>query len=159
MDPQAVFYKTKKGRAEIDRRGRELSARQRRLLIMVDGTRPLQILAEQCGNPDGFEDDLRSLWNGGFIEANGVDSGAAAEDPGPNGGLKTALVRRAYDMLGDPGQGAVKKLRQAADEPEALRKALTDARKLVRLTIDEAKAEALYAEGMELIKRAGDSQP
>lgn len=43
--PNSVFVKTAKGRDEIAQRGNELNPRQRRVLIMIDGSRDLDALA------------------------------------------------------------------------------------------------------------------
>lgn len=49
MSPDTVLVKTVRGREEIATRAHALSAMQRRLLILVDGTRSVAAIAESLG--------------------------------------------------------------------------------------------------------------
>lgn len=153
MDQRTLFHKTGRGRQVIEQRDRTLTPAQRRLLILVDGVRSVSDLAELAGGPD-VENELRALWKEGYIEVEGAD--AELSEASSAAGCETVkreLVRQAHELLGPAGQKAVDKLRNAPEGQDEMRKALNSACKLVRLTLDEEKAETLRREGTELIER------
>ncbi len=57
----------------------------------------------------------------------------------------------AGEILGPSATKVIRKLREAPDSPEALVACLESCRKIVKLTIDEGKAEELYRRGRALL--------
>ncbi len=113
MSVPATYLKTPKGNEEIQTRKNKLSVRQRNLLIMVDGSKPLHVLSEIATKLGLSTDDLAQLEKSGFIaliaqvQAAGTDvSGpinAAAEQPdatviGPD---EAAKFRTAHKFMND----------------------------------------------------------
>jgi hypothetical protein len=68
VNPTDIAKKTEAGVKAIQTRDKALSARQRTLLIMVDGVKPLQALSQVCANLQEAMDLLDSLHAFGFIE-------------------------------------------------------------------------------------------
>lgn len=86
MDREAIYRKTAKGQEEMATRAHRLPARERSLLVLVDGrSTGAQLLARTAhlGDPGAF---LDHLIEGGFVEAVGADAAApaaAAQAPTP----------------------------------------------------------------------------
>lgn len=71
MRSDTVLNKTVRGKEEIASRAHALSAMQRRLLILADGTRTVSEIAEMLGRAASDPvvlRDLRSLESGHFID-------------------------------------------------------------------------------------------
>lgn len=62
-----VYAKTDKGRDEIATRRCRLPARQRALLLLIDGERSLALLVQQFGAAGATEDNAALLLRGEFI--------------------------------------------------------------------------------------------
>lgn len=67
MSPQTRFAKTDKGREELETRNYKLHARQRTLLVIVDGKRPVEELLKTATSLGGGKDLLDGLLKDGFI--------------------------------------------------------------------------------------------
>jgi hypothetical protein len=66
LEGNTVFSKTEKGREEIGRRCHGLNPHQRRLLIVFDGRKDLQVIASIMHSPD-FADNVSFLAREGLI--------------------------------------------------------------------------------------------
>lgn len=161
MDIETIFFKTEKGKDEIEHRSCGLPFNQRRVLILVDGRSTVaQLRARSVGIPD-LEEILEELQRQGLVHVAGAeapDPAASADDGAPaprNGsaaaGVRERLIGLAGEILGPDAGKVVRKLREAADSEEGLATCLESCRKVVKLTIDEAKAEELYRRGRELL--------
>ena len=165
MDMEPIFFKTEKGKDEIAHRTCGLPFKQRRVLILVDGKSTVAGLqAKSAGAPDLVE-ILEDLQRQGLVQAAGsgapaassVDSAVpagAATDPTPaprNGDGRERLIGLAGEILGPGAAKVIRKLRKAPESPEALIACLESCRKIVKLTIDEGKAEELYRRGRALL--------
>lgn len=68
MNPTDVAKKTEAGAKAIQMRDKTLSPRQRTLLIMVDGVKPLQALSQVCTSLQEAMDMMAALHSAGLIE-------------------------------------------------------------------------------------------
>lgn len=68
MDKQAVFHKTDKGLQEVASRAHKLPARERSVLILVDGKSTVQQIIEKTRHFGDAEQFLSNLLGQGFIE-------------------------------------------------------------------------------------------
>jgi hypothetical protein len=75
MDETIVFEKTERGQREIAQPGGELQPRLRRILIMIDGLKPIGDLAPLT-RPGEIEVIVEALLRGGYIVASGGASAA-----------------------------------------------------------------------------------
>ena len=80
-----AYAKTAKGVTEIETRADRLGPRLRRLLILIDGKKPLEVLKSLLGI-DAIEDLLGQLSSGGYIQPVGdavpvAGDAASADDP------------------------------------------------------------------------------
>jgi hypothetical protein len=71
------YCKTARGHQEISERSAGLGLRARRLLILIDGQRDSEELGRLAGDAQ-VEDTLRTLADGGFIEAGTAPAAATA---------------------------------------------------------------------------------
>ena len=165
MDMELIFFKTEKGKDEIEHRTCGLPFKQRRVLILVDGKSTVAELQAKSAGAPGLVEFLEDLRRQGLAQAAGSDVPAAsvvdspvpagvATDPTPalrNGDGRERLIGLASEILGPGAAKVIRKLRKAPDSPEALVACLESCRKIVKLTIDEGKAEELYRRGQALL--------
>ena len=100
-----IFAKTRKGHAEIETRASGLNPRVRRVLIFVDGKRPVEELRGMLQSDD-LQHTLGMLEEEGFIEMTGV-AGPAGAQP-----VDAALPPLVAFRLHPPGDDPVR-LQQA----------------------------------------------
>jgi hypothetical protein len=145
-----IFGKTPKGMAEISTRAGGLSLAQRRLLILVDGTRDADQLAAMV--PAGFAESLATLESGGFIAqigARSADDDVAAPVPMaiPEAELtsvpeaKARAVRALNELLGPAADVLAIAIEKAAGGEE-LRPLIREAERLIGSTHGAAAAQA-----------------
>ncbi|GBE10761.1 hypothetical protein BMS3Abin12_01334 [bacterium BMS3Abin12] len=171
MDMELIFFKTEKGKDEIEHRTCGLPFKQRRVLILVDGEATVAELQAKSAGVPGLMEALEDLQRRGFVQAVGSDVPAAsavdsavpvgaatdstpAPEPEPaprSGNGRERLINLAGEILGPSAAKVTRKLREAPDSPEALVACLESCRKIVKLTIDEGKAEELYRRGRALL--------
>jgi len=159
MNPRTVFTKTEKGVDEIQQRQGGLAARERQLLIMIDGNRPLADLESRFGAVMDVPRTLVNLAEHGYIRlANGqplkvpeslragtperVSAGTAPGLSDPAVGLREQLIRLSKDMLGRDAERLVQKINSLSDDPEEVQAALGNCCRIIKLMIDEKKADA-----------------
>jgi len=142
MDSSIVFKKTEKGIDEFNTRKYKIEPSLRRILILVDGSSNIgKILEKGKGLPD-IEKCLEELESKGFI--------APAEKSGSEGELKNKLITLVQQTLGKDADKVLEKIQAAPDSKEGLKAALNNCSKVVKLMIDEKKAEELIARCKEI---------
>ncbi len=160
MDEALVFRKTPAGQVEVTARSGSLTLSMRRVLIMVDGRRPLAELAPlvRAGEIDGL---IAALLEKGYIEP----IVAAAPEPAPAAGpttitqgprtlsdvtdpnrfmsldeAKRRVVRELTDRLGPEAEYVAIKIERCASIEE-LRARIRDAERLLANAIGEKAAQ------------------
>lgn len=131
-----TWNKTAKGDEEIRSRTLGLAPNLRRVLILVDGVSDdRKLLQKGAYLADDISGGLRQLALQGYIYAE-------AQNPTIDD-AKGELIRIAQETLGDAAEKVVEMLRAAPDDADGLLAALKRCKKLVKMTIDEKKADAL----------------
>lgn len=85
MRPHTVFYKTAKGQEELAQRRGELSLRDRRVLMLVNGERNLAEIGQLAAiaRVDDYADILGNLSTGGYVQYEGGPKAPSAPSPAP----------------------------------------------------------------------------
>ncbi len=121
MDPAARFGKSDKGRQEMARRSGDLSAVERRLLILIDGTRSVNDLGAfvRVGELEGALQNLLRLAmialgepdlslgapaDHGFSAPSPLVPPRAATDPDAFHTVRDEVARFVHNRLGDAGE-------------------------------------------------------
>ncbi|MGE0081953.1 MAG: hypothetical protein AB7U81_11705 [Thiohalomonadaceae bacterium] len=144
MNPAAVVRKTAKGEEEIQKRSHGLERNLRYVLILVDGRSSVeQIVAKGAGLQD-VEGALDRLAADGYVDIEGF-SARAVSGGADVAQAKASLIAIARELLGGEAGKIVSKIEAAPDNREGLLEVLHQCKKVVRLVIDEQKAEALMA--------------
>ncbi len=148
MDRTATVAKTGKGEEELLHRSHGLDRNLRYVLILVDGTSTVQELVEGKGAamPD-VEGSLQSLCDEGYITIGGVGADDGCDVPGDRdvATIKAQLIATAKEVLGSDAPKIVAKLEAAPDNREGLQEVVNSCKKMVKLLIDEKKAEILMS--------------
>ena len=145
MNPNTVYKKTEKGTEEINTRKYGLSQELRRVLIFVDGTSSVaKILIKAAGFPN-IEKHLEDLARQGFVRAD--------ESAVTLASIKAELIATAQQILGADAEKIVSKLREAHDSKDALEDTVSKCKRLVRLVIDEKKADELVRRCSEILAK------
>lgn len=153
MQRDDLPVKTDKGREEIDTRRHGLSLALRRVLIVVDGRTSIGQLLDRAPFGDVAR-ALEELERQGFIAVGGeaaVRSGLPPSAQPAGRSTRAELVALAQALLGANAGRVVKRLEEAEDSTESLAQAVQACHKLIRLVIDEAKAEQFLQRANELI--------
>lgn len=171
MSVPATYFKTPKGNDEIQTRKNKLSVRQRNLLIMIDGSKPLPVLNDIATKLGLSANDLAQLENIGFIapiaqvQAAGTDASAptnaAAEQPdatviGPD---EAARFRTAHKFMNDTVVNSLGlkaffftlKLERCATRAD-LTALLDDFLKLLTKAMGATEAEVMTSQARELVQ-------
>lgn len=151
MDSTLILVKTGKGVEEIKSRSGGLPQNLRSLLIMVDGTHSLAGLLGRLGQIPKAEESISWLLREGFVETLPPGSARAAAPVTSRMGPKQMLVVLSRDLLGADATKVVQRLDEAGDTPAELAAALERCHKLIKLTIDEKKAEQFLKSGQTLL--------
>jgi hypothetical protein len=147
MDTKLVFVKTEKGQQEITTRQFHLRHSLRYVLILIDGKATVEKITEKGAGLCDINEALATLSQEGFIQPIEESTfGASSEE-----GSKADVIAMAHSLLGAHSTNVVKKLQQAQDTPEGLIEAAESCRKLIKLVIDEAKAEEFVRQAREII--------
>ena len=152
MDETIVFEKTERGQREIAQPGGELQPRLRRILIMIDGLKPIGDLAPLT-RPGEIEVIVEALLRGGYIIASGGEPAANQAQPvgnapettpaiGPTNfeDIRQRATRAVQDMLGPTGDPLAIEI-ERCKAPEQLRALLAKAQKIVGQFLGPARAE------------------
>lgn len=118
-----VYAKTPAGRAEVAQRSNRLTARQRTLLIMLDGVKPLHALPAlpPQAELDQMLDALLTLEMIALVAAP-APVRAAAPAPVPDSPkvalIKSMMISSAEEFLGLMAADVVRRVRKASDEAQ-----------------------------------------
>ncbi len=163
MNPAAVYAKTEKGKEEIATRKHGLPQPLRFALILVDGRSTLAQLLDRGAGLPNLGDSLQMLLDMGFIEGErGPSPRVATSAPAvaaPGGwhpaaaSARRELIDLAHGLLRDQAGKVVRKLEDCDDSAAALGAALDACYKLIRLAIDERRAEQFLSAGKEILSR------
>jgi hypothetical protein len=167
MDRMTVFVKTAKGEEEIRTRQHKLPPAIRVPLILVDGRSTVEELVSKGGDQTKLAEALAYLEQHGFIEPSGVAGTRPAsisppglQTPAPRaeggrGSPKLQLIQLMQSLVGQGADKVMAKLNEAPDSRDGLEAAVVACHKLMRLTIDEKKAEEFLARAREILRTAG----
>lgn len=157
MDSAAVLIKTDKGAEELALRTGSVPSKLRSILILVDGkTRWGDLLDRYSGLPE-FSEQLTWLVDNGFIEAEGKSGGTGARTATdhaaftPSATGRAGLIELADHLLGAHGHTVIQRLQDTEDAHDALVQALERCCRLIKLSIDEGKAEQFRTLGLKLL--------
>jgi hypothetical protein len=163
MNPESVYAKTEKGKQEIATRRHGLPQPLRFALILVDGRSTLAQLMDRGAGLPNLRESLQMLLDMGFIEGErGTTRPAPALSPSmaaPGGwhpaaaSAKRELIDLAHGLLRDQAGKVVRKLEDCDDSAVALGAALEACYKLIRLAIDERRAEQFLRAGKDILSR------
>lgn len=122
MDPGTRFGKTDQGRQEMARRSGALSAVERRLLIVIDGTRSFNDLGSfvRVGELDGAMQKLLALGMVGYQEPSvvlGPTAGEGFSAPTPLEAPRPATDPQAFEAVRDQVARFVQNRLGEAGEP------------------------------------------
>jgi hypothetical protein len=163
MDKSAILCKTRKGMDELANRTGAIPQKLRSMLILADGKTSYSDLIQKCSFLPQCIEHLDWLVQNEFISLSPVSPGqvradappAAKAAPAPHTeSLKTALVNLAKELLGTHAGTVVQRLQDTDDARDALTQTLERCHKLIRLSIDEKKAEQFRMRGMALLEAA-----
>lgn len=144
MKSTAVVRKTAKGEEEIQTRAHGLERNLRYVLILVDGTSNVEQLVAKGAGMNDVEGSLARLAADGYVDIEGFSPG----DTGhviDIGEAKATLIGIARELLGSEAGKVISKIEAAPDSREGLQEVISQCKKVVRLVIDEQKAETLMA--------------
>lgn len=167
MFERTVFLRTAAGEAALAQHDHRLSLALRRVLILVDGRSDGAALRARAPYRD-LDESLERLLAEGLIAIAGAapavsvpaaapapavaTSGAQAAPAGP-AALRQALFDLCREVLGDAqAEAAGRRLLTAGDAPAEIAAALAKTVSVVRLTVDEGKAETLRRRGEALLR-------
>lgn len=152
LTPDLVLAKTSKGTREIAQRLFGLDLRLRRVLILVDGKASLgELLRRAAGIPD-FLETLKLLIERGFVAPVDDRAGSAdcettpplAPDPVQSADARAPqqqLIELARQLLGEHAGRVVARIESGGAGAAELGMSVDACYKLIRLTIDEKKAD------------------
>ncbi len=152
LTPDLVLAKTSKGTHEIAERLFGLDLRLRRVLILVDGKASLgELLRRAAGIPD-FLETLKVLVERGFVapvearaeSAERDTTRPSAPDAAQSAAARTMqaqVIELARQLLGEHAERVVARLASGGAGAAELGMSIDACYKLIRLTIDEKKAE------------------
>lgn len=148
IDPRLVFLKTEKGEAEFSTRAYKLNHALRYVLILVNGKSTVDEIRSKGAGLPNVEAALRQLADLGFIhsQTEAKPRGASlAHNP------KNELIALAREILGEHAASVIKKLSASEETPQALAKTATACKHLIKLAIDDHKAEDFERRAQEII--------
>ncbi len=159
MNGATVYAKTDRGLEELAHRTAALPQRVRSVLILVDGRTSTEDLLRKCAFIPQCAEHLAWLYAQGLIApvaGSAPPTASSLRAPAPPAAtsttrtpnqpdvpedLKASLIRLVHELLGVQGGGVVQRLADAGGGHDALVLAVDRCYKLIRLSIDEKKAE------------------
>ena len=157
MDSQVILAKTPQGAEALARQDHDLPRQLRHALILVDGRSTVAKLEQRGAIIPDFPSALRELVARGLV----APVGHGGPPTGPGGAaanshaILNGLVTAAGSILGDKAGKVVKKLEESGHSREDYLAAVEGCYKLIRLTIDEARAEEFRTAAKDIIARGG----
>jgi len=158
MNPDTVYAKTEKGKERFE--ARDIPTNLRHALILVDGRSTLTELLKKGEGLALLEDSLEMLEEMGLMAPVGSIAAASAPNPATQpaaGGspVKRHLMALAMSILGDKAEKIVKKIEETMDSNVALMNTIDSCGKVIKLTIDEKKAEAFVTAARDIMAKNG----
>jgi hypothetical protein len=147
MDHSLVLIKTPKGQDEIRTKALKLSARLRRLLIMVDGHSTVeQMLSRLTALGDETETLLESLVTDGFLAPRNGRGPSIALGQQSEFNLDKAKAFARYVVLGSLGPVGARRVERidAAKSSEDLRAELDDLREILPKLLPKRQAKEVW---------------
>ena len=139
MDKQRVWKKTAKGEEEIRSRALGLSQNLRHVLILIDGMSDEEkILQKGAALPVDVKSSIQELARQEYIIADAGRGATIAE-------IKNELIRIAQETLGPDAEKVIAKIKESPDNKEGLVSTMSRCKKMVKMIIDEEKAEKLIS--------------
>ena len=174
MNGATIYAKTASGHEALAHRTAALAQRVRSVLILVDGKTRAADLLNKCAFIPQCAEHLAWLEAQGLIAPVGAYPAAPPPSPVPVNvhpsatppvaradesapraiDLKPALIQLAQALLGAHGGSVVQRLTDAGDSHDALVLATDRCYKLIRLSIDENKAEQFRRSANALLNGA-----
>lgn len=147
MDARVIFVRTEKGETELKSRSHGLVHGLRFILILVDGKSSVGKILEKGAGLPNISEGLEQLARDGFIRTTEEvqRGGVQVKDP------KRELILLAQTLLGKQGAGVVKKLQECKDTPEDLARTAEQCKKLIKLMIDDTKADEFVRRSNEIL--------
>ena len=155
MDADVVLARTPLGAEALEKHDHDLPRVLRHALILIDGRSTVAKLEQRGAIIPDFPAALRELLARGLVVVVAHNGHAAPSAMYGGKTLGTALVNVAESILGDKSAKIVKKLEEAGNSREALSSAVDACYKLIRLTIDESRAEEFRKTAKDLLARGG----
>ena len=158
MNPDTVYAKTEKGKERFE--ARDIPTNLRHALILVDGRSTLTELLKKGEGLALLEDSLEMLEEMGLMAPVGSISAASAPNPATQPATGSSPVKRhlmalAMSILGDKAEKIVKKIEETMDSNVALMNTIDSCGKVIKLTIDEKKAEAFVTAARDIMAKNG----
>lgn len=160
MFERVVFSRTAAGEAALARHDHGLPMALRRVLILVDGHSDGTMLRAKAPYPD-LDASLESLLAQGLIQAPGRAAPVVAPpsrdttttaSTGTAAAVRQALFELCREVLGDAkAESVASRILTAGEEPGAVAAALAKTVSVVRLTLDEGKANEIKRRGEPLL--------
>jgi hypothetical protein len=134
MNHLRVYSRTTKGEEEISARAYGLSLDARRILICVDGKSSVSKIVEKTPGLSNIAQSLEGFAAQGYIRINETETIA---------NIKNELVAIARQVLGNDAEKIVAKIKETPATREGIEATVHSCQKIVRLSIDQKKAEEL----------------
>ena len=144
MDPKKIYQKTDKGEEELQTRKYNIPQNLRQVLILVDGKSNITKILEKAVRFPNVDQSLEELARQGFIRLDETVTIA---------GIKDELIATARQTLGADAEKVIAKIKNAPDSKEGIQATMNSCKKLVKLIIDEKKAEELIRMCSEIMAR------
>lgn len=158
MNPDTVYAKTEKGKERFE--ARDIPTNLRHALILVDGRSTLKELLKKGEGLALLEDSLEMLEQMGLIAPAGSIAAASPAHPAMKTAtagtpVKRQLMALAMSILGDKAEKVVRKIEETLDSNAALMNTIDSCGKVIKLTIDEKKAEAFVTAARDIMAKHG----
>jgi hypothetical protein len=161
MNPDTVYVKTEKGKERFE--ARDIPLTLRHALILVDGRSTLQELMKKGEGLEHLADSFEMLEEMGLMAP--VGSAAAMPAAAPSSpamqpasigaNVKRQLVALSISILGDKAEKVIRKIDETVDSNTALMHTIDTCGKVIKLTIDEKKAEAFVIAAKDIMAKHG----
>ena len=147
MDNRLIFIRTEKGEVELKSRTHGLAHRLRFVLILVDGKSPVSRILDKGAGLPNIPATLEELARGGYIRTTEEvqRAGVQLKDP------KREMLLLAQTLLGNQGVQVVKKIQETNNNPQDLAHTADQCKKLIKLLIDDQKAEEFVRRSHEIL--------
>ena len=139
-----VYERTAKGDEEIRARTYGLALDSRRILICVDGKSTISKITEKSLGAVNIAQSLEGLQSQGYIKINETETIT---------NIKNELIAIARQVLGSDAEKIVAKIKETPATREGIEAAVHSCQKIVRLTIDQKKAEELKRMCLEILSQ------